>query len=86
MPRRAAAASSADWRSGSSTSLRSTHSDSPSIARFTRSRADRSNRSNHSSGRRTLRIHRSPWPMPTTLTTHCTRRSTAPVHTTVAPP
>ena len=55
LSRRAAAASSADCRSGRSMSLRSTNSEAPVSARRMRSAADRSSRSNHSSGRRTLR-------------------------------
>ena len=68
--RRAAAASSADWRSGSRICERSAIADWPSRTRFSRSALARSRRSCHSSGRRTLRIQRRPCPIPTTLTTH----------------
>jgi len=63
-----------------------TNSDLPSTAWRSRSWSARAIRSWNSSGRRTLRIQRVPLPMPTTLTTHCTRGSMAAVHTTVAPP
>src|SRR5215467_949195 len=86
LSRRAAAPNSADWRSGSSTSLRSPSSELPVSARLTRSAAARSSRSWYSSGRRTLRIQRAPLPMPTTETTHLTRGSMAATNTTVAPP
>ena len=45
LPCRAAAASSADWRSGIRMSVRSTSSECPSITRLTRSAADRPSRS-----------------------------------------
>src|SRR5215468_169432 len=86
LSRRAAAPNSTDWRSGSSTSLRSASSELPVSARLTRSAAARSSRSWYSSGRRTLRIQRAPLPMPTTETTHLTRGSMAATNTTVAPP